>query len=71
MKDINIAISGMSCGHCLNAVNRALSGVPGIEIRSVQMGRAELRVPDGADAATEAFAAIEDAGYKVEGITPA
>lgn len=71
MKDIVIAISGMSCGHCLNAVNRALAGVAGIEVRSVQVGRAELRVPDGGDATTEAFAAIEDAGYKVEGITPA
>lgn len=70
MKDIVITISGMSCGHCLNAVNRALTTVPGIEVRSVQMGRAELRVPDARDAAAEALAAIEDAGYKVEGITP-
>ncbi len=71
MKDITIAISGMTCSHCLNAVNRALAGVTGIEVRSVQMGRAELRVPDGDDATTAAFAAIEAAGYKVEGITPA
>ena len=71
MKDITIAISGMSCGHCLNAVNRALAKVPGIEVRSVQIGRAELRVPEGEDATTETLAAIADAGYKVEGITPA
>jgi copper chaperone len=66
MTDIKIAISGMSCGHCLNAVSKALHGVHGIEVTSVQMGRAEIRVP-GPDALERAKAAIEEAGYKVEG----
>ena len=68
MKYIALAISGMNCHHCLNAVNRALAGVPGIEVSTVRIGRAELRVPDGPDAAAPAKAAIESAGYKVEGI---
>ena len=68
MKDIALAISGMSCHHCLNALNKALAGVPGIEVTSVRIGRAELRVPDQPDAATPARTAIESAGYKVEGI---
>jgi copper chaperone len=68
MKDITLAISGMNCSHCLNAVNQAIHSVPGVEIRSVRMGRAELRVPD-TDAGGELVkAAIEDAGYKVEGL---
>ena len=58
----------MSCGHCLNAVNKALAGVPGIMVKSVQIGRAELQVPDAPDAAAQAQAAIEAAGYKVEGV---
>ncbi len=68
MKDITLAISGMSCGHCLNAVNQALGAVPGIEVRSVQIGRAEVRVPDDDPAGSRAKAAIEGAGYKVEGL---
>jgi copper chaperone len=68
MKDITLAISGMSCGHCLNAVNHALGTVPGIEVKSVVIGRAELRVPDGVDGEAQAKAAIEQAGYKVEGL---
>lgn len=71
MKDIVIAISGMSCGHCLNAVKVALAKLDGIEVRSVRIGRAELRVPEGDAATGRVHAAIEDAGYKVEGITPA
>lgn len=68
MQNITLAISGMSCGHCLNAVNKALAVVPGISVKSVQIGRAELVVPDGPDGGAPARAAIEAAGYKVEGI---
>ena len=67
MKDITIHISGMSCGHCLNAVSQAIREVPGIEVRSVLIGRAELRVFDG-DATARVRAAIENAGYRVEGV---
>lgn len=67
MQDIILSISGMSCGHCLNAVNRAISSVAGVEVKSVRVGRAELRVP--APAAVDALkTAIEDAGYKVDGV---
>jgi copper chaperone CopZ len=61
MRNITIAISGMSCGHCLNAVNKALAAVPGITVKAVQIGRAP-------DAAGPAQAAIEAAGYKVEAV---
>lgn len=68
MKDITLAIGGMSCGHCLNAVNKAIAAVPGVEIKSVQIGRAELRVPDAASADLAVKAAVEGAGFKVEGL---
>ncbi len=66
MPDITLAIGGMSCGHCLNAVNQAINAVPGVSVRSVQIGRAELSVPDAATSDL-VKAAIEEAGYKVEG----
>lgn len=68
MKDITLAISGMSCGHCLNAVSQAINSIPGVEVRSVQIGRAELRVPDADPTGDQVKGAIEDAGYKVEGL---
>jgi copper chaperone len=67
MRDMTFSISGMSCGHCLEAVSRALSGVEGIELKSVRIGQAEVSAADAA-AAEQAKAAIEDAGYKVEGV---
>jgi copper chaperone len=67
MRYISITIAGMSCGHCLNAVTKALGQVPGIEVKSVRMGRAELGVPD--DAATARVeAALTAAGYHVDAV---
>lgn len=68
MKDITIAISGMTCSHCLNAVNQALATIPGLEIKSVRIGRVDLRLPDGADPTDRVKAAIEQAGYGVEAV---
>lgn len=68
MKDIAIAITGMSCSHCLNSVNRALTGVPGVELRSLRIGRADLRLDEDPVTLTRLQAALEDAGYKLEGV---
>jgi copper chaperone CopZ len=68
MQNIAISIGGMSCAHCLNSVSKAVSQVPGVEIKSVRIGRAELRVTD--TAATERVkAAIAGAGYNVQAVT--
>ena len=63
MKDLTLSIEGMSCGHCLNAVNQTLSALPGVEIKSVQMGRAELRFDESQIGAEELAQAITEAGY--------
>lgn len=61
MADVTLHIEGMSCGHCLNAVRRALAEVEGTTIRTVQIGRAEVDAEAPAD---ELVAAIEAAGYR-------
>ena len=62
MIPITLHISGMSCGHCLNAVQRALHGVPGAEVRSVRIGRAEVAVQE-AVTVDALVAAVAAAGY--------
>jgi copper chaperone len=64
---ITLHIQGMSCGHCLNAVNRALQSVPGVEIRSVQIGRAEVAVPSP-EVAPALVAAVALAGYQATAV---
>lgn len=58
-------IEGMSCGHCLNAVNQALAAVPGVTIRSVRIGRADVEVADDGPRSDDLVAAVEAAAYNV------
>ena len=60
MATATLHIEGMSCGHCLNAVNKALTSLDGVEIESVKIGRAEVRFdPAKADPTTIAAAVFE------------
>jgi copper chaperone CopZ len=54
----------MSCGHCLNAVNRALAEMPGVEVDTVRIGRAEVRYDDARVSLGQLEAAVADAGYR-------
>jgi copper chaperone len=63
MKTLTLHIDGMSCGHCLNAVNKALAGLDGVEVETVTMGRAEVRFDPGVVDASRIAAAVSDAGY--------
>lgn len=63
MTSLTLRIDGMSCGHCLNAVNRALSTITGVEVVSVTMGRADVRFDPQRVAADQVVAAIARAGY--------
>lgn len=62
-QNLTLHIAGMSCGHCLNAVNQALAGLPGVSIDSVRIGRADLRFDDSQIGPAQITAAVEDAGY--------
>jgi copper chaperone len=66
MTQATIDIQGMSCGHCLNAVNRALAALPGVEIESVRMGRADVRFDEKVTDAARLEAAVADAGYQAK-----
>lgn len=57
-----LTIDGMTCGHCVQAVTKALAGVPGVAVRSVVVGRAEITAPDGLTVA-RAVNALDEAGY--------
>jgi copper chaperone len=64
---IQFSISGMSCGHCVAAVKKALGTVPGVASDDVAIGSATVTVAPGADAdkvRADAVRAIEDAGYE-------
>lgn len=61
-KTTTLRIDGMTCGHCVQAVTKALSVVPGVKVRSVAVGSAVIEAADGLTTG-KAVAALDEAGY--------
>lgn len=66
MAEANIAIEGMSCQHCVMAVQKALGGVPGVLESNVQVGSASVKYDDTKIKKEDIEAKIEKAGYTVK-----
>jgi copper chaperone len=64
MRHVTLHIEGMSCGHCLNAVNRALSSLPGVRIDEVRIGRADVSYDESVTDPSRLQAAVAEAGYR-------
>ena len=60
-----LAIQGMTCGHCIAAVQQALMSVSGVMAARVALGSAELDIDSAtpAQVVSQAIHALERAGY--------
>ena len=63
MRTITLHITGMSCGHCMHAVNEALTSKPGVQLESVRMGRAVVSYDEQITDPGKIERLIADAGY--------
>jgi copper chaperone len=66
MTEIQIAISGMSCGHCVARVSKALSALPGVRVDSVEVGSARVAYEAAAISRERVLAAVRELGYGAE-----
>ena len=64
MRSLTLHIEGMSCGHCLNAVNQALAQLPGVRLEALRIGRADLQYDETAIEPGRIEAAVTEAGYR-------
>lgn len=65
METVTIQISGMSCGHCVATVQKALAAVPGVVVQAVQIGSATVVIDPAIGSLSAAESAIDAAGYDV------
>jgi copper chaperone len=65
VRKATLHIEGMSCGHCVNAVSRALSVVPGVRVDAIQIGRADVSYDESTTDPSQLEAAVAEAGYRV------
>jgi len=63
VRHLIVHITGMTCGHCLHAVNTALASTPGVRLESLRMGRAAVSYDEQATDPAAIERAIADAGY--------
>ncbi len=61
---LKLDVGGMTCGHCVSAVTKAIKAVPGAEGVAVNLARGEVTV-DGDPDPGAVRAAIAEEGYEV------
>ncbi len=62
---IELAVAGMSCGSCVERVQKALAGLPGVERVEVEIGRVRLDFYPEAVGPLSFRSSIESLGYRV------
>lgn len=64
---ITLAVDGMTCGHCVSRVDKALRAVPGVQDVTVTLADHKARV--SGSASREALAAaVVQAGYEARSV---
>ncbi len=66
MKTTKLKVTGMTCGHCKAAVERALRSQPGVANATVDLvgGGAEVEYDEEAVAIDRLIEAVTEEGYK-------
>ena len=63
MKTLHLTIEGMTCQHCVRAVDTRLRATAGVEVEHVAIGSADLRYDPAQTSEDALLEAIADEGY--------
>ncbi len=63
MEHLTLKIDGMSCGHCVARVEKALKKLDGVHVHRVEIGAADLVYDPAKTPFAKIRKAIDDAGY--------
>ncbi len=65
MQQLTLSLRGMSCGHCVTAVQNALAATDGVVVENVSVGSATLQYDPAKTDVAKISAAVEEEGYPV------
>jgi copper chaperone len=65
MDRMTMKIGGMSCGHCVSSVDKALKKLDGVQVESVAIGTATVSYDPSAVSEQRITDAVADEGYSV------
>ena len=63
MSRTTLKIDGMSCGHCVAGVKKALEGLDGVTVENVAVGTATVAYDPALASPDKIAGAVTDAGY--------
>jgi copper chaperone len=63
MESLHLTIEGMTCEHCVRAVDGRLRRTPGVQVERVVIGAADLRFDPVKTSVDEISEVIADEGY--------
>lgn len=64
MEQVTLQVEGMSCGHCVKAVQQAITSVEGATADAVDIGKATVTYDPGRTSVGALIDAVQDAGYE-------
>ena len=69
MDRMTMKIDGMTCGHCVSQVTKALKGLDGVTLEQVTVGSATVSFDPAVTPEERITHAVEDEGYAVASST--
>lgn len=69
METVTLQVGGMSCGHCVKAVQQAITSVEGATAESVDIGKATVAFDPSRTSVGAVIDAVADAGYEAHEVS--
>ncbi|MBA5869309.1 MAG: copper chaperone [Nitrospira sp. CR2.1] len=66
MDELTLKITGMSCGHCVGQVTKALTRLDGLQVHSVKVGEAIVAYDPREIVPAEIIQAVTEVGYETQ-----
>lgn len=66
MDELILKIDGMSCGHCVGQVTKALSQLDGVQVKTVKVGEAFVAYDQEEITAADIARAVTEVGYEAQ-----
>jgi copper chaperone len=71
MERVSLTIAGMSCGHCVRAVDQVLKGLAGVQVERVDVGSAIVSYDPATVTPEQIREAVSEEGYEVRSMDQA
>lgn len=68
MEELILKIDGMTCGHCVGQVTKALAQLDGVQVKTVKVGEALVAYDQREISPADIARAVNEAGYEAQAV---